>query len=284
MSGNLAYNAAKTKRINIPEADTMRPNILREKLNAGKPTVSTHIHTTWPSVVEAIGHTGMYDYVEFVAEYGPSDLHDLDNLARAAELYNMGTMIKVDQSAQAYLAQRGIGSGFSSVLFTDARSADDVRECIRIAMPDTPEDKGLYGVATRRNSYMGYGGSREYVKSLQETVIAMMIEKKGAVENLDEILEIPGIDMVQWGGSDYSVSIGRAGERNHPEVVAARDKVFKACLAQGIHPRAEIGTADEAKMYLDMGVRHFSIGTDISILYNFWKKEADAMWKALDGA
>jgi hypothetical protein len=37
-------------------------------------------------------------------------------------------------------------------------------------------------------------------------------------------------------------------------------------------------------MYLDMGVRHFSIGTDISILYNFWKKEADAMWKALDGA
>ena len=111
----------------------MRPNRLREKLVAGDPTLSTHIHTTWPSVVEALGHTGIYDYVEFVAEYAPFDLHDLDNLCRAAELYDMGTMIKVDQSHQGFLAQRGVGSGFSSVLFTDCRSADDVRECVQIA-------------------------------------------------------------------------------------------------------------------------------------------------------
>ena len=51
----------------------MKPNVLRQKLESGEPTVSTHIHSTWPSVVEAVGHTGIYDYVEFVAEYGPSD-------------------------------------------------------------------------------------------------------------------------------------------------------------------------------------------------------------------
>ena len=175
----------------------MKRNILREKLNNDEPTLSTHIHTTWPSVVEALGHTGKYDYVEFVAEYGSFDLHDLDNLCRAAELYNMGSMIKVDQSHQGFLAQRGIGAGCTSVLFTDARSADDVKECIKIAKPDTPESKGLYGVATRRHTYMGYGGSPEYVKALNETVIAIMIEKNGAVENLDEILEIPGVDIVQ---------------------------------------------------------------------------------------
>ena len=75
----------------------MRKNTFRELLNADKPTVGTHIHTTWPSIVEAIGHTGLYDYVEFVGEYGPFDLHDLDNLCRAAELHNISTMIKVDQ-------------------------------------------------------------------------------------------------------------------------------------------------------------------------------------------
>ena len=51
----------------------MRPNILRQKLDAGEPTLSTHIHSVWPAEIEAIGHTGVYDYVEFVAEYGPSD-------------------------------------------------------------------------------------------------------------------------------------------------------------------------------------------------------------------
>ena len=262
----------------------MRPNVIRQKLNAGEPTVSTHIHTTWPSVVEAIGHAGAYDYVEFVAEYGSFDLHDLDNLCRAAELYDMGSMIKVDQSHQAFLAQRGIGSGFGSVLFTDCRSADDVRECVRIARPDSPEAGGLYGVATRRHSYMGYGGSPEYVQALKDIVVAVMIEKKGAVEELEEVLSIPGVDMVQWGGSDYSVSIGKAGGRNDPEVVAARNRVFETAVKMGVPPRAEIQSLDEAKAYLDMGVRHFSIGTDITILYDYWKRNGDGLKKAISDA
>ena len=262
----------------------MRPNRLREKLNAGEPTVGTHIHTTWPSVVEALGHTGLYDYVEFVAEYGSFDLHDLDNLCRAAELHNMDSMIKVDQSHQAFLAQRGIGAGFGSVMFTDCRSADDVRECVRTVRPDTPDDKGLYGVATRRHSYMGYGGTPEYVQALRDTVVAIMIEKKGAVNDLDEVLSVPGIDMVQWGGSDFSMSIGRAGERNHPEVVAARNKVFQTAIKMGVPPRAEIQSVEEAKEFLDMGVRHFSIGTDISILYSWWKENGDKLWKAISAA
>ena len=135
----------------------MRPNILRQKLEAGEPTLSTHIHSVWPAEIEAIGHTGFYDYVEFVAEYGPSDLHDLDNMCRTAELFNMGSMIKIDQSLMPFLAQRGIGAGYGSILFTDTRGIDEVRECIRASMPDHPDHGGLYGVATRRHSYMEYG-------------------------------------------------------------------------------------------------------------------------------
>ena len=262
----------------------MRPNRLREKLNNGETTVGTHILTTWTSVVEALGHTGLYDYVEFVAEYGSFDLHELDNLCRAAELYNLGSMIKVDQSHQAFLAQRGIGAGFGSVMFTDCRSPDDVRECVRIARPDTPGVDGLYGVATRRNSYMGYGGSPEYVQALNDIVVAIMIEKKGAVENLEEILSIPGVDIVQWGGSDYSMSIGKPGERGHPQVVAARNKVFELAIKMGVPPRAEIQSAEEAKEFLDMGVRHFSIGTDLSVLYGWWKENGDKLRKTISDA
>ena len=111
-----------------------------------------------------------------------------------------------------------------------------------------------------------------------------MIEKKGAVENLDEILSVPGIDMVQWGGADYSMSIGRAGERNHPEVLAARNKVFETSIRMGVPPRAEIQSVEQAKEFLDMGVRHFSIGTDISILYGWWKENGDKLWKAIEEA
>jgi 4-hydroxy-2-oxoheptanedioate aldolase len=262
----------------------MRPNKFRELLKADKPTIATHIHTTWPSVVEAIGHTGLYDYVEFVGEYGPFDLHDLDNLCRAAEIYDLGTMIKVDQEPRGFIASRAIGSGFQSVLFSDCRSADDVRECVNIARPETPEDGGTFGVATRRFTYMGYGGSQEYVQALRDIVVVLMIEKKGAVENLEEILSIEGVDMIQWGGSDYSMSVGKAGQRGSAEIKAVEKQVIETALKMGVPPRAEINSADQAKAYLDMGVRHFCIGTDVNILFDWWKGQGDNLRKAVESA
>jgi 4-hydroxy-2-oxoheptanedioate aldolase len=259
----------------------MRANKFRELLKADKPTIGTHIHTTWPSIVEAIGHTGTYDYVEFVAEYGPFDLYAFDDMCRAAELYDMSMMVKVDQEPRGFIAQRAIGSGFQSVLFSDCRSADEVRECVAIARPETPEDGGTYGVATRRFTYMGYGGSMDYVRALRDIVVVIMIEKDGAVENLEEVLSVPGVDMIQWGGSDYSMSVGRAGQRGSAEIKAVERKVIETSLRMGVPPRAEINTADQAKYYLDMGVRHFCIGTDVNILYNWWKEHGDDVRKAV---
>jgi 4-hydroxy-2-oxoheptanedioate aldolase len=111
-----------------------------------------------------------------------------------------------------------------------------------------------------------------------------MIEKKGAVDELEEILSIPGVDMVQWGGADFSMNIGRPGERNHPEVRAAQKKVFETAVKMGVPPRAEIGSPDQAKEYLDMGVRHFSIGTDVAILYGWWKQNGEELRKVFEGA
>ena len=122
---------------------------------------------------------------------------------------------------------------------------------------------------------MNYGGSAEYAKALDETVVALMIEKKSAVDHLDEILSLGKIDMIQWGGSDYSMSIGKPGERNHPDVIRARNKVFETSLKFGIQPRAEINSPSEADTYLEMGVRHFSLGTDINILHDWWKENGD---------
>ncbi len=261
----------------------MRKNRLRELLDAGKPTLGTHLHSTWPSIVEAVGHTGMFDYVEFVAEYAPFDLYALDNFCRAVELFDMSAMIKIDQEPRRFLAQRGIGSGFQSVLFADCRNVEDVTECVRAVRPETPEAGGYHGVGMRRFTYMGYGGTPRYVDALNEIVVAVMIEKRNAVENLDAILSIPGVDMIQWGPVDYAMSIGKPGGRNEPEVKAAERSVIEKCLAKGIPPRAELHSVDDAKYYLDLGVRHFCIGTDISILHQWMKVNGERMREALAG-
>lgn len=269
--------------VSIRESHVLKPNALREKLEAGKPTLSTHIHSVWPAEIEVLGLTGYYDYVEFVAEYGSSGLFDYDNMCRAAELHDLGSMIKIDQSIMPFLAQRGIGAGFSSVLFTDVRNMEELRDCITAARPDHPDYGGTYGVATRRNSYPDYDSSAEYVKKVADTVLAFMIEKKGAVDILDEILAEPAVEMIQWGPSDYAMSIGRPGDTGHADVVAAEKKTFESAIKAGVAPRAEVGSADEIKRFLDMGVRHFSVGTDISILFQFWKDQGEQISRALQG-
>ena len=260
----------------------MRPNRLRELLSAGRPSVGTHLHSSWPSVVEVVGHTRRFDYIEFSGEYAPYDLHGLDDFCRAAELHDMGTMIKLDQEPRTWLAQRAIGAGFQSVLFADIRTADDVRACVRAVRPDTPTGGGTYGAADRRNSYWGEAATAPYITALEEIVVVVMIEKREAVEQLDEILAVPGIDMIQWGPADYAMSIGRPGGWYDPDVLAVERDVLARSLAAGIQPRAEITEPSEAQAYLDQGVRHFCIGTDLHILHR-WLDERGAQLATILG-
>lgn len=261
----------------------MKPNKLRQLLQRDQPTLGTHIHSSWPAVVEVVGHTGLFDYVEFVAEYAPYDLHDLDNLCRAAELHELGTMIKVDQANRTFTAQRAVGSGFQSILFADCRSVEDAQECIRAVRPDTPADGGYFGAATRRMAYMGYGGGPDYVQALRDVVVVLMIEKGPAVAQLEEILSLPGLDMIQWGPVDYSMSVGQPGGRNSPEIKVVERRVFETALKMGIPPRAEINSVDQAKYYLDLGVRHFCLGTDLTILFRWLRENGESLRRALGG-
>ena len=79
--------------------------------------------------------------------------------------------------------------------------------------------------------------------------------------------------MIQWGPADYSMSSGLAGKRE--KVKDVERKVFETALRMNVPARAEIGSPEQAKYYLDLGVRHFNIGTDLSILYNWWRTNGD---------
>ena len=261
----------------------MRPNTLRKLLRAGAPTIGTHMNTMEASLVEAVGHTGMFDYVEFLAEYVSYDMHDLDNFCRAAELYGLSSVIKVDQGPRGYLAQRGIGAGFQGVLFADCRTVDDARECVRHVRPETPQDGGLNGVASRRFAYPGYGGTPAYVQALRDVLVVLMVEKGPFVECLDEALSVPGIDMVQFGPADYSMSVGRPGQAGSEETRAVERRVIASALSHGVAPRAEIHSVDQARYYLDLGVRHFCMGWDFSILYTWWKTNGEQLRKLVQG-
>jgi 2-keto-3-deoxy-L-rhamnonate aldolase RhmA len=257
----------------------MRENRLRTLLNEGKPTFGTRVQSAWPTVIEAVGRSGQFDYVEFLAEYAPYDLYALDNMGRAIELSpHFCGMIKMEQSAQWHLAVRAMAAGIQNLLFTDVRTAADAEAIVRLVRPEGPGNDYTHGMAGGR---IQVESTSDYIEYYNDAVIAIMVEKRGAVENLEAILKVPGIDMVQFGPSDYGLSVGKPGRGYatglHPEVQEAREQTMKTCLAMGVRPRAEINSAAEAAYYLKLGVKDFNLSSDMAILRQFYRNEGAAL-------
>jgi len=248
-----------------------KKNVLRELLKAGKPSLGTHVHVIWPGIVEVIGHSGTIDYIEFSGEYAPFDLHALENFGRAVDLFDhLSSMMKIDQEPKLYLATRAIGSGIQNLLFADIRTVEEAKEAVASARAETPRIGGLVGAGMRRDvGYVLGPGSKEYVKQLEDGVVAVMIEKQSAVENLEKILSIKGIDMVQFGPADYSMSMGIPGQWDHPRVKEAERYTIETALKIGVAPRVELSDVKGAEPYLKMGVKHFCVGWDVDILYRW---------------
>jgi len=92
-----------------------------------------------PAIVELVGHSRMFDYVEFVGEYAPYDLYALENIGRAIDLFDhMSGMMKIEQEPRTYLTIRSIGSGIQNVLFADPRTVADVEACVSIPSAAAP--------------------------------------------------------------------------------------------------------------------------------------------------
>lgn len=264
----------------------MRKNHLRQLLNEGKPSVGTHLLSSWPTITELVGQTGYWDYIEFVAEYTPWTMYDLDNLGRAIELFpNFTGMIKVEQDTRGHLAMRAVGSGIQNLLFADVRTPAEALQCVRSVRAEHPEHGGLHGVGMRRDvGTILYGGSPEFVHALAECVVVLMIEKKEAVENLEAILSVKGVDMVQFGPSDYAMSLGMPRQSNHEKVREAEKYVIETAHKKGIPARVELRDASTAKTYLDMGVKHFCVGWDVRVLHDYFTDNGKAMRELLSGA
>jgi 2-keto-3-deoxy-L-rhamnonate aldolase RhmA len=246
-------------------------NRLRERIESDEISIGTRMQNQWPGLLEILGQTERFDYVEFLAEYAPYDLRDMENMARAAELSDLSMMIKVDAESRAFTAQRAMAAGIQNILFADVRTVEDALEAVAAVRPEPEWDNGVR--SDRRNGYVGgYASPGEVVEWCEDAVIAIMVEKEETVENLEEILEIGEIDMVQFGPADYSLSIGKPGEYDAPEVKEAAQTTIDTALDMGVAPRAEINHPEEAADYLDRGVRDFNLSTDTRVINNWYNE------------
>jgi len=136
---------------------------------------------------------------------------------------------------------------------------------------------GERGAGLARAQFYG-GAMGEYMQSANDEVMTiLMIEHVLAVENIDAILKVPGVDSVMIGSLDLSGSMGILGQTSHPDVEAAIQKVLAASKKAGI-PCGIIALSPESvKARVEQGFLNFSVAIDVDIFYRGVKSAIEAV-------
>jgi len=196
----------------------MRKNKAKAKLKAGEPVVGFVFYGNWPEAVEMAGLLGA-DYVWLDGEHAAMSISEIAGLVRAAEVADVTPIARVSCNSQE-LILRYLDAGVQGIVMPNVGCREDAERLVR-AVKYYPE--GTRGCG--HGHPMDYWITQPFVEYMKEanreTLIVALVESKIGIENLDEIVKVPGVDVVHIGPLDLSASLGIPTQFDHPQMLQA---------------------------------------------------------------
>jgi 2-keto-3-deoxy-L-rhamnonate aldolase RhmA len=229
------------------------------RIRSGPPAVGTLVTLSSPEVAEALSLTGL-DWLFIDMEHGALDIGACQGLVRAA--HDCLTLVRVPENSATWI-RRVLDTGCDGVIIPLVCSAADVRRAVDAAKYP-PEGSRSVGVARAHGYGLQFG---QYVAAANTQVsVIVQIEHRAAVENLEEILTVDGIDAILIGPYDLSGSHHRLGDVSHPEVQAALDRVRRACRDRDMPYGIFVLSPQAMAAELEKGASFLAVGTDLSLM------------------
>ncbi len=224
--------------------------------------------TSDPALVEIAGYAG-FDFIILDLEHGPNTTHNLQHLVRAAEIGGIVPIVRVKESPRSLIGEV-LDVGAAGVQVPQITTAANAREAVAAAKFAPSGNRGVCRFV-RAAEYSSMDKT-VYFEQSNEALVVLQIEGREAIENLEEILTVPGIDVVFIGPYDLSQSLGRPGDVEHPEVVGAVNEIVKSCIHHKISVGTFVDSPATAKHWLAAGVRYLSYSVDLGIFSDACRK------------
>jgi len=207
----------------------LQPNPVKKLIKEGKTAFGIYVSIPSPMIIELAAEAGM-DFVRIDAYHSPLDLYQTQHMIRAAEARGIIPIVRVHKDVQKI--QSALEMGAMGVAVPDIATVEDARFAVNAARFMPVGERGMFSAS--RDSGYGAVASDAYAKwSNQEVELAIQIESAEGVANAEKILAQPGIDLVGSGRGDLSQSLGLTGQRNHPKVLAAEQRIYDVAKANG---------------------------------------------------
>lgn len=240
--------------------NTLPTNTFKQAMIAQRRQVGLWVTFAHQQIAEVLADAG-FDWLLFDMEHSPTDLYDVGQQLLAVRGTKTAAVVRVPLLDMGWI-KRVLDAGAPNIMVPNIRNAAEARDAVAFTR-FAPE--GLRGVAgsTRAGNYTRF---KDYMARANDEIgLILQIESQEALDDLDAICRVPGVDAVFIGPSDLAASLGHRGNSNHPEVQAAIAKAFETARAAG-KASGVLAADGKAEHYFDGGATVVGVGTDLHLL------------------
>ena len=240
------------------------PNRIRQKLSAGQTVIGTMlVEIRQPGIMTLLANAG-FDFVLIDNEHGPFSVETIADLSRAARDAGVTPIVRIPELSYAHVAQ-SLDGGAQGIMLPRVIERAQVEECVRY-MKYAPEGK-RGAVLARGHTAFKAGPLVETLAAMnKETMLVVQVETKEALDRLDELLSVPGVDAALIGPTDLSLALGVGGQMEHPTLVTAIDATMAACARHKVAPAIHTNDVAMTTAWARKGMRLVSINSEVGLL------------------
>jgi len=236
-------------------------NPVKKLLRDGKPALGLTITIPSVEIAAQAAHLG-FDFLWIEMEHSPTTLETLRNMVLATRGLKAVPFARVPVN-ELWTAKRVLDSGVLGVVFPFTSTPELARQAVAACKypPHGRRGSGALLAGFRWPAAEGYNNFAD-----ENVMVIVNIEEAEAVENIDAIAAIPGLDVLFVGISDLAFSLGFRGNYDHPRVQEAIAEIVKAGRKHHKILGAPAGTPEQLKRFLEMGFLFFQSGTDLGLM------------------
>lgn len=238
-------------------------NQVKARLTNGGSVFGTWTQCASPAVANVLAHSGM-DFVTIDMEHGPASFDTAEAMLYAAEAGGSTGMIRLGEGSAPTIL-RALDIGCQGILVAHVQNGAQAQDIVR-AMKYHPE--GTRGMApfTRLHDYSGEALEEKLAQANGQQLSGVLVEDLEGLRNLDEILDVPSLDLVYVGIYDLSQALGKAGQVNDPDVLDEVTRAVQSIEAAGLAAGAVARDREHLAWLLSAGFRYISYLVDTAIL------------------
>ena len=250
-------------------ADDLRDilrNRVKEKLARDEVVASMTVRLCRSIEIARIAATAGFDTIYVDVEHNTLSIDNVCQICIAAMQCGITPLVRVPANTPEFIC-RLLDGGAMGVICPHVRTAEEAREIVRYAK-FTPQGERGAGGALPHYHYRSFPSATLNQAMNDATMVVVMMETVAALENVEEIAAVDGIDMMLIGTNDLCNEMGVTGQFDHPNVRDAFLRTIAACRKHGKHVGVG-GLASRPDLmaeYVRQGARYVSTGTDLSFL------------------